>query len=110
MVSAFWHGFYSGYYISFFLWFAQVYVQAEIFRITKHEGSRVKKMYNKLGRFKILGTVLSCSLFSHNATYFFLLRSSLCIELMKRLWFIPQLLLPLSIIVLKVLAKSKKSK
>jgi hypothetical protein len=36
MVSAFWHGFYAGYYFSFFLWFVQVYTQAEIFRFVKH--------------------------------------------------------------------------
>lgn len=110
MVSAFWHGFYSGYYFSFFLWFTQVYVQAEIYRLTKHEGSRLKKMFKKLGKFQIVGTIISCSLFSHNATFFYLLRSRLCIQLMQRLYFIPQLILPLSIIVFKVLAKAKKSR
>lgn len=35
MVSAFWHGFYAGYFMSFFLWFLQVHCQTQIFRATK---------------------------------------------------------------------------
>jgi hypothetical protein len=32
MISAFWHGFYGGYYLSFILWFAQVFVSQLVFK------------------------------------------------------------------------------
>ena len=31
MISAFWHGFYGGYYLSFFFWFAQLFLSQQIF-------------------------------------------------------------------------------
>lgn len=37
MVSAFWHGFYLGYYISFFFWFAQVYLEAQVYKLSKEK-------------------------------------------------------------------------
>jgi hypothetical protein len=32
MISAFWHGFYGGYYLSFILWFAQANVSQLVFK------------------------------------------------------------------------------
>jgi lysophospholipid acyltransferase len=109
MVSAFWHGFYAGYYFSFFLWFAQVYVQTQIFKRSKNDNSKFTRLYNKLGRFSTLIAVFSSVLFSHNATFFVLLRASLCIKFMERVYYIPQLLLPLGIIYLAFLPKKKQS-
>lgn len=55
MVSAFWHGYYGGYYISFFLWFCQVYVSQLVFKEAKKEKSPFRKLYKSLG---IVGVIL----------------------------------------------------
>lgn len=35
MVSSFWHGFYGGYYISFFLWFCHMIISQQVFKESK---------------------------------------------------------------------------
>ncbi len=35
-ISAFWHGFYGGYYLSFFLWFMQINLAMQIFPFSKN--------------------------------------------------------------------------
>lgn len=111
MVSAFWHGFYAGYYFSFFLWFAQVYVQAEIFRLFKNDNNPMVKICQKLGKPLIIGmTILSCILFSHNATFFYLLQTKYCLELMRRVYYIPQLILVVAIIGFKAIPKKRAPK
>ena len=55
IVSSFWHGYYGGYYVSFFLWFCHMHVSQMIFKESKKEGSKYTAFYKKLG---IVGRVL----------------------------------------------------
>jgi|688.fasta_scaffold564924_1 hypothetical protein len=107
LISAFWHGFYFGYYLSFVLWFTQVYIQTQIFRRIKNATSKFNRLYKRLGKYSFIVTILSCAIFNHNATFFYLLRSDLCLKLMQRVYFIPQLILPLGIIYMLILPKKK---
>lgn len=94
MVSAFWHGFYAGYYVSFFLWFVQVYTQGEIFRFVKHETSRLRKFYKRLGYFgNLILTFVVNLIFSHNASFFILLDYKLSFRLLEKVNYIPQTIL-----------------
>lgn len=43
MTSAFWHGFYSGYYLSFFFWYVMLTISATVFRITKSRPDLAEK-------------------------------------------------------------------
>jgi len=93
IISAFWHGFYSAYYISFVLWFAQVHLQGMIFKYSKEE-STIVKLYKKSG--KIGHGVLSflvLLLFCHSAVYFLLLDGPSCWRLLNKVYFIPQLIM-----------------
>ncbi len=93
-VSAFWHGFYPAYYISFGLWFLQLYVHNLAFKYFKSGKPILAKVYNKLGLVgNIILSTLVMLLFSHNATYFLVLQTEYCWLLMKSLYFIPQLIL-----------------
>lgn len=94
MVSAFWHGFYAGYYVSFFLWFVQVYTQGEIFRFVKHETSRLRKFYKRLGfGGNLILTFIVNLIFSHNASFFILLDYKLSFRLLEKVNYIPQTIL-----------------
>lgn len=75
MVSAFWHGYYPGYYLSFFFWFAQVYLQGQIFKLLSKDDRHVlHKIYKKL-KFAgpVLVAVLSGLLFNLNSVFFYVM-------------------------------------
>ena len=55
VVSAFWHGFYISYYLSFVFWFVQLHVHGLIFKYCKNGKSKLAKGYKDLG---IIGKIL----------------------------------------------------
>lgn len=79
-VSAFWHGFYSAYYISFFLWFTQLHMQSLTYKYFKSGKPLLARLYAKSG---IVGHVILSMLvmlmFSHSATYMLVLDGHYCI-------------------------------
>jgi hypothetical protein len=93
-VSAFWHGFYSAYYISFVFWFLQLHVQNLAFKYFKSGKPLLARLYNQSGLVgNIILSMLVMLMFSHSATYFLVLDPSSGWLLMKSLYFAPQLIL-----------------
>ena len=92
MISAFWHGFYGGYYLSFVFWFAQLFLSQQVFSETKKDSNYVK-MYRKTG---IIGRSLLWSLsnylFTVNGVFFQVLSLGQSINIMVASYFIPQLM------------------
>ena len=93
MVSSFWHGFYGGYYISFFLWFCQSHLQHVIFKLTKNPENKYVKIYR---RTPILGEIVlwvgANVLFSTNGLYFQVLSFSQGMRIMAGLYFLPAII------------------
>ena len=111
MVSAFWHGYYAGYYFSFLMWFSQLYLQGQIFKYSKYEGNFLSKIYNKMGKAAPFVTVFTANwFFSHNAIFFYLLEAPLCIKFMQKMYFVPQILPFLLIILFSVLPAPRRPK
>jgi hypothetical protein len=110
MVSAFWHGTYIGYYISFFLWFAQVNFSTTVYKEFKKEKSPWKTLYKLLGPlgFPIVW-VLSSFTFTCNGAYFQVLQGRVCIEILNALYWIPPMML-FSVIALFSVIKGKSKK
>jgi hypothetical protein len=94
LVSAFWHGFYAAYYISFFLWFLQLHLQSLTYKYFKSGKPLLARLYSKSG---VIGhavlSILVMLVWSHNATYLLMLDGDYCLELMRSLHFAPQILL-----------------
>lgn len=111
VVSAFWHGFYAAYYISFALWFAQLYLQGLIFKYCKNGKSILVKVYNRMGKVgTFLLSLLVQFLFSHCGAYFLILRGYYCIKLLNKLWYMPVIVLFILIIVFSVIRPPRDSK
>lgn len=110
VISAFWHGFYAAYYISFFLWFCQVHLQGIIFKYTKGE-PLIVRIYNKMGKAGyVLLSILVQLLFTSNASYFLILDSRSCWNMITKTYFIPQFIMFGLTIYFTVLPFSKKPK
>ena len=94
LVSAFWHGFYPAYYISFTLWFAQLHVQNLAYKYFKNGKSALVSLYERSG---LLGNIILSNIvmleWSHLATYFLIQDTASCWNLMKGVYFVPHLLL-----------------
>lgn len=77
-ISAFWHGFYGGYYLSFFFWFMQINLAQKVFKFSQNVKHPIVKAYNSTG---IVGYIFLWVVvnffFSHNGLYFQILDSSL---------------------------------
>ena len=90
MVSAFWHGFYGGYYLSFILWFFQVFVSQIVFKESKKENSKWVKLYNSLGMVGIVGLWIASNVtFSVSGSYFQILSLKQSWECLKAVYFYP---------------------
>jgi hypothetical protein len=113
MISSFWHGFYGGYYLSFLFWFLQINLATKVFKwIQFNQKNPIVLIYNKLG---LIGDIiLWCIvnfLFSQNGLYFQILDSALGFIILKRILFIPPLIIVISIFVFDFLnKKSRKPK
>lgn len=93
LTSAFWHGFYAGYYLSFFFWFHIINITNTIFRWTQ-KNAFIDSLFRKtgiVGRF-IAWAVVSLSL-TYFGTYFQLLSFPNCYSFMKSSYFIPNIVL-----------------
>ena len=99
-VSAFWHGFYISYYLSFSFWFMQLHVQGLIFKYCKNGRSIFVKVYKSLG---ILGKILLSTgvqfIFSSVAAPFLIIRVKYCIEYMSKVNFTPHIILIILMVV-----------
>ena len=74
VVSAFWHGFYVSYYITFVFSFLQLHVQGLVFKHCKNGRSAFVKVYKKLGIVgKVLLSLSVLFLFSHMVGPFLIL-------------------------------------
>lgn len=93
-VSAMWHGFYIAYYFSFFIWFAQLYLQGIIFKYCKNGKAPLVKIYKKMGIFgyALLWFLVHMS-FSHCGAFFLILEGYYGIQLFLKLYGVPQILL-----------------
>ena len=93
LISAFWHGFYAAYYVSFVLWFAQLYLQGLVFTYCKNDNTlaRAYRSAGKLGNFVL--SFLVQLLFTNNAAFFLILDGPSCVKLLLKLRFAPQIVL-----------------
>lgn len=93
MVSAFWHGFYVGYYISFFYWFNITNIVNSLYRISTNN-PKIMEIYEKSG---IVGHLLAWFLlnvsFSYTGTFFMLLSLPNCLHFMRTLYYLPAILM-----------------
>jgi lysophospholipid acyltransferase len=109
-ISAFWHGFYPAYYITYALWYVQLYLQTLIFKYTStHRQSAVVSFYKKTGTAgKWALAFLVTLMFSHSATYFLVLSSRPNFNFMKAICFFPQIALFALLFVFMFLTKKAK--
>lgn len=111
LISAFWHGFYGAYYISFVLWFTQLYMQGLIFNYCKNGQSKLVKIYKACGK---LGTYILSFLvqllFSHNAAFFVVLHGPYCLKLISKLYFAPQIAMFVLIVIFNMVKPPRQAK
>lgn len=91
-VSAFWHGFYFGYYLSFFFWYCLMQVAGVVFRINRNRPDLVAK-YEATGKVGHIGMWLLVNVtFSYFGSYFQLMGVKSCFASMSHLWFMPEII------------------
>ena len=94
MISAFWHGFYGAYYLSFTLWFIQLYMQGLVFKYCKNGKSQLVKLYNKAGTIGQIALSLAVNvLFTTCGGPFLTLRGYYCWKQLYSIYFAPILIL-----------------
>lgn len=82
-VSAFWHGFYEGYYLTFGFWFVQMYISGLIFKWSQDKTRPLMQLYLKAEPYSFWAIWLFWNwLFAHNGMYFHLLEYSYCFEML----------------------------
>jgi hypothetical protein len=110
-ISAFWHGFYAAYYISFVLWFSQLYLQGLIFKYMNNGRSLWARAYNKAGKVGyVLLSLIVQIIFSHGGVYFMVLSGPYCIKMLIFLKGVPQLILFLGIVIFSVVRPPRAPK
>ena len=94
VISAFWHGFYVSYYITFVLAFMQLHVQGLMFKYCKSGQSVMVKTYRKMGvPGKILVSFMVLFQLSHIVAPFLILISKYAIKYLVAVNFVPQIIL-----------------
>ena len=107
-ISAFWHGFYVSYYISFVFWFLQLHVQGLIFKYCKNGRSVIVKVYKAMGiAGKVLLSVGVQFLFSSVAAPFLILTGYHSIQYLLKVNFAPHLILIFLMVVFTVMRPPK---
>lgn len=101
MVSAFWHGFYAGYYITFFMWYCEMQVATYVFRITRNRPDLKRKFDEAPAAVHYALWMVVNFAFCYFGISFQLLGVKLCIKAMSRLWFVPEITLILLMLVLQ---------
>lgn len=99
MTSAFWHGFYPGYYLSFFMWFCLLHIGAKVYRENKKPDSFCHRAYKKLGRVgKFINWFLATFFLMVNGLYFWSPDFSTCLTILAAVYYVP--LLPALIVLI----------
>jgi hypothetical protein len=92
LVSAFWHGFYPGYYISFFFWYNLSIIIDLVSKFAQHK-PQIMEVYKQFG---IVGKVAVWAISSIGLTYlgcpFQLLNLGDCLRFLQSTYFIPNIL------------------
>lgn len=94
MISAFWHGFYQAYYISFFFWFVQLFLNGLMYKYFKSDDQLFVRIYKKTGKigYYVL-SFINMQFFNHSAVYMLVLERSICWKILKHFYFLPQIIL-----------------
>jgi lysophospholipid acyltransferase len=101
MVSAFWHGFYVGYYISFFFWHQLTALAYCVFRISQNRADLVKKYEESGFAGHLLLWFLVSWAFSYFGATFLLMSSGACIRFMASTYFLPYIAVLVLVFVLQ---------
>lgn len=108
--SAFWHGFYGGYYISFFFWYIMTSISATVFRICKSRPDLEQK-YDSMRPFSsIVMWIFVNVVFSYFGFGFQVLSIKYCLIIMSQIWFSIEILAIVLMVVLQNMFKPKKER
>lgn len=112
MVSAFWHGFYPGYYVTFGLYFLQIYTGNLIYKFSKvHEKHLIIKIYKSSGKIGYyVAWLVWCWIFVNNSVYFPALSGYTAWYILSEMNFAVPIFLVFLIILFKILTPNKKDK
>ena len=104
MVSAFWHGTYTGYYLSFFFWFGQAHLTTMVYKESKREKSPWNKLYKALGPagYPIIWAI-TIFLLNNNGIYFQILEGKACWRILNTLYWVPPIFVFLAIFLMTVI-------
>ena len=92
LTSAFWHGFYAGYYLSFFFWYFVSSIMNTLFRLHQRR-PEVKEAFESLGFVgRVLAWFISSVAMTYFGSYFQLLSWKDSISFMSALYFFPHIL------------------
>ena len=98
-MSAIWHGFYGGYYVTFFTFFLLAHLSNLTFKLSKYTDNILVKIYNgsqPYGRYLIL--LILTFYFGQTGVTFIVLSLPTCYNILKSIYFAPQLVLIVGII------------
>lgn len=111
VISAFWHGMYGGYYLSFLFWFMQLYASGLIFKFSERKDHPLMKLYSafKPINFYVIWFIWNY-LFTHNGAYFHLLETSSGIRFVSFLNYFNLIIIISCIIIFTFLTKQKKQR
>jgi len=111
MISAFWHGFYQAYYITFFFFFVHLFLNGLMYKYFKSDDQILVKLYNKSGKIgHFLLSFINMQFLNHSACYLLILDGNICWRVMKHLYFMPQILLLGFLFIFMVLPQAKSQK
>jgi hypothetical protein len=105
MVSAFWHGFYPGYYVTFGLYFLQIYTSNLIFKFSRvNPDHPIIKLYRKTedSSFYILWFIWNW-IFVNNSAYFVVLSGKGALSILSLMNFSVPIFLILLILFIKII-------
>lgn len=111
MVSAFWHGYYAGYYLTFSLYFLQMYVNNIIFKFTKiYADHPIIRFYRSTEKYLYpLLWIIWTGIFVTNGTYFIALSGKTAIKIISLTNYSAPLFLVALIIFFNVITPKRKS-
>lgn len=111
VISAFWHGMYGGYYLSFFFWFMQLYASGLIFKFSERKDHPLMKLYDSFKPFNFwLIWFIWNYLFTHNGAYFHLLDASSGWRFISYCSYFNLIIIISCIVVFTFIPKQKKQK
>lgn len=96
--------------MSFFFWFLQINLAQKVFKFTQNNQNHwLIKLFNQLGKFgDVILWILVNFLFSHNGLYFQILDSTIGWEILKKVYFVPPILVVAGIYYFSKLGKRPK--